>query len=81
MSEPEIRPGCRETFARIDAWQLHNGKKINDMHEALVGNGDMRNSLVTRVADLEGQARGSTRTWKVLAVGATIVAALAALTK
>ena len=77
----EQLPECIEAFTKSAEWRKNYGKKLDDMHSALVGNGNPRGGLLSRVAELEGRRQGGDRTWKIIGIGAACVAVLIAILK
>lgn len=53
------------TLGRFEARAESIDRKVNNIHAAVLGNGDTEKSLASRVARLEAESR---RTWKIVAL-------------
>ena len=79
-----VLPECSAEFARNKQWQEDKGEKIDAVFSAVVGiNGDMKDSMASRLAVLEttkkNEQASNDKTWKGVAVVATCVAAVSSI--
>lgn len=79
---PNIQPACAHAFheialssAQLSERSAAMDEKLDDLCQAVLGNGNPHDSLCSRVERLEA---ASARTWKVVGVCAVVLAALVA---
>ena len=58
----------RERLTAVESNQKHMGRKIDDMHRVIVGNGDAETGIISRLANIKGQVKAA---WIVIGLGAT----------
>lgn len=65
----DMLPGCKVEFGSMHA-------KLDGISKAVIGNGDTKDSLIGRVASLEGRSTGTSQAWIVVGIVAAIAAAI-----
>lgn len=81
----DLRPECKGLFERTHDELIDIKVSLGQIRKAVLGNGNPKDSLASRVTALEAtadeQGRGRDRFWKVASVGIAALAVLIACLK